>query len=127
MSERYHPNLDQVAFADSVGKSLSAMLPLARLHQAHEETAQTWEMLRELGVFEIAVPEAEGGSGLGATEEALIVLELGRRVVAPGVLASLGLVHLAHAGAASSVRKVASGYRRGPRECRWGFRSKKMS
>jgi alkylation response protein AidB-like acyl-CoA dehydrogenase len=117
MSERYHPNLDQVAFANSVGKSLSAMLPLARLHQAHEETAQTWEMLRELGVFEIAVPEAEGGSGLGATEEALIVLELGRRAVSPAVLASLGLAHLPHARRASdsSARKVASGYRRGQR------------
>ena len=118
MSERYHPDLDQVAFADSVGKSLAALLPLARLHQSHEETPQTWERLRELGVFGIALPEAEGGSGLGAAEDALIVLELGRRVVAPAVLASLGLAHLPQAArrmAQSSERKVAAGYRRGQR------------
>lgn len=116
MSERYHPDLDQVAVADSVGQSLGAMLPLARLHRAQEESAETWQQLRDLGLFGLALPEADGGSGLGAAEEAMIVLTLGRRAVAPGVLASMGLAHLPQAAQRLSVespRKVAAGYRLG--------------
>jgi alkylation response protein AidB-like acyl-CoA dehydrogenase len=116
MSEQYHPNSDQVAFADSVGKSLRSLLPLSRLHQSNEETAQTWAALHELGVLGISVSEERGGSGLGATEEALIVIELGRRVVAPSVLSTIGATHVR--AAAKYVRdtakqRVAACYRHG--------------
>jgi len=59
------------------------MLPLSRLRESPEETAETWTALRDLGVFDISMPEDQGGSGLGMIEEALIAIELGRRVVAP--------------------------------------------
>jgi alkylation response protein AidB-like acyl-CoA dehydrogenase len=94
------------------------MLPLARLHASHEESAQSWTALNDLGVFGIAVPEAQGGSGLGATEEALIVFELGRRAVGPAVLATIGAAHLsARHGDALHARehRVAAGYQRGAR------------
>jgi alkylation response protein AidB-like acyl-CoA dehydrogenase len=107
MSERYHPNPDQVTFAASAGKSLASLLPLARLHESHQENAQTWSALSELGVFAISTPEEQGGSGLGATEEALVVIELGRRVVAPSVLATIGAAHLL-----PGLQRVAAGYRR---------------
>jgi alkylation response protein AidB-like acyl-CoA dehydrogenase len=74
--------------------------------------------LGDLGVFGMSTPEEQGGSGLGATEEALIVLELGRRVVAPSVLATVGATHLRSAGARLArlaKRRVAAGYRRGDR------------
>jgi alkylation response protein AidB-like acyl-CoA dehydrogenase len=114
MSERYHPNPDQVAFAASAGKSLASLLPLSRLHEAHDESAHTWAALSELGVFGISTPEELGGSALGATEEALVVIELGRRVVAPSVLATLGAAHL-RSPQTLRERRVAAGYRRAER------------
>jgi alkylation response protein AidB-like acyl-CoA dehydrogenase len=120
-----------VALAHSLGKSLSSILPLARLRESDVESAEVWEALRDLGVFDISAPEAEGGSGLGAADEALIVIELGRRVVSPSVLATLGAAHMRlrtgcsrasvempHQGvAATSAGKarVAAGYRRSDR------------
>jgi alkylation response protein AidB-like acyl-CoA dehydrogenase len=142
MSERYHPDSDQVAFVDSVSKSLASILPLSRLHTsgatsaptsgatsaptsgatsaptAHEESSQIWADLSNLGVFGIAAPEQEGGSGLGAAEEALIVIELGRRVVSPAVLATIGATHLPGAAKRlppSAEHRVAAGYRTGHR------------
>ncbi|HKP60713.1 MAG TPA: acyl-CoA dehydrogenase family protein [Polyangiales bacterium] len=116
MSDHYHPNSEQVAFANSIGKSLISILPLSRLQKEHEEGARAWSALSELGVFAISTPEHEGGSGLGATEEALIVFELGRRVVAPSVLSTIAATHLQAAAkrvqSAASPR-VAAGYRRG--------------
>ena len=108
MSERYHPSADQVAFAVSVGKSLASILPSARLHQLKQESAPTWAELSELGVFDIA------GSGLGAVEEALIVLELGKRGVATSVLASVGAAQLLGASELRA-RRVGAAYRRGSR------------
>jgi alkylation response protein AidB-like acyl-CoA dehydrogenase len=90
----YHPNPEQVALARSLGASLSSILPLARLRESHEESAETWKALCDLGVFGISASEAEGGSGLGAADEALIVIELGRRVVTPSVLATVGAAHM---------------------------------
>lgn len=69
-------------------------MPLSRLHLLNEESAQTWTALHELGVLGISVSEERGGSGLGATEEALIVIELGKRAVAPSVLATIGATHV---------------------------------
>ena len=111
MSERYHPSPDQVAFAAAVGKSLFSILPLSRLHAAQQEDLSSWAALDDLGVFEVSVSEERGGSGLGATEEALLALELGRRVAAPALFATLGAAHLRPARG----RRVAAGYRRGER------------
>jgi alkylation response protein AidB-like acyl-CoA dehydrogenase len=110
MSERYHPSPDQVALADSLGESLASILPLSRLRESHEESAETWKALRDLGVFCASLPEDQGGSGLGIADEALIVVELGRRVVTPSVLATVGAAHMRAAG-----ERVAAGYRRGDR------------
>jgi alkylation response protein AidB-like acyl-CoA dehydrogenase len=118
MSERYHPSPDQAALAASLRESLASILPLARLRESHEESAQTWKALRALGVFAISLPEDLGGSGLGMAEEALIVVELGRRAVAPSVLATIGAGHLRAASGRShapSEHRVAAGYRRGGR------------
>lgn len=118
MTDRYHPDSDQVAFAGAVGKSLLSILPLSRLHQAYEETREVWDELQSLGVFGITAAEEQGGSALGAAEEALIVVELGRRAVAPSVLATLGAMHLLSAvnGMPDSVGvRCAAGYRRAGR------------
>jgi alkylation response protein AidB-like acyl-CoA dehydrogenase len=114
---RYHPNADQVALASTMHESLTALLPLSRLHASYVEDAQTWSSLEEIGMFGIGVSEEHGGSGLGAAEEALIVVGLGRRLAAPAVLATIGATHARTAQGELDLqgRKVASAYRRGER------------
>jgi len=114
---RYHPSSDQLALAGTIEESLAALLPLARLHQSPAEDADTWSGLDDIGIFGISLSEAEGGSGLGAAEEALIVTALGRRLAAPSVLATIGAAHgtaTAHSRSWRS-RRVAAAYRRGNR------------
>ena len=108
---RYHPDAEQLALAGTIEESLDSLVPVSRLHSAIEENADAWASLRDLGVFGITVDEAHGGSGLGAVEESLIVIGLGRRLVSPAVLATIG----AGPVLASSDKNVAAAYRRGPR------------
>lgn len=111
---RYHPNAEQVALAGTVEDSLRELLPLARLHASYHEDAPTWASLEEIGVFAIGVSEEQGGSGLGAIEEALIVLSLGRCLASPAVLATLGAAQVSSGGGRHG-RRVAAAYRHGDR------------
>ena len=113
---RYHPSAEQLALASTIEESLADVLPRARLHTTHDEDAKTWSSLDEIGIFGIGVSEEQGGSGLGAVEEALIVTALGRRLAAPGVLAAIGAAHLQSGqSAALRGRRVAAAYRSGQR------------
>jgi alkylation response protein AidB-like acyl-CoA dehydrogenase len=126
---RYHPNADQLALASTIEESLAPLLPLSRLHASQVEDAQTWSSLDDIGIFGISVTEEQGGSGLGAAEEALIVMALGQRLVAPAVVATIGAAHarlgVASAGLAQTPlgkgaagirgRRAAAAYRRGAR------------
>ena len=114
----YHPSPDQLEIAGAVEGALAELLPIARLHPSAEESADVWSGLGALGVFAICLPEDAGGSGLGAAEEALIAVSLGRRLVSPTVLASLGAPHAGAAqtrAAGGSTPRVGAGYRRGDR------------
>jgi alkylation response protein AidB-like acyl-CoA dehydrogenase len=74
---------------------------------------EEWKELAGLGWTSIAVPEDEGGAGLGFVEEALLAEELGRAVF-PGPLLSsivLALPVLRLGGAADLAATVASGER----------------
>jgi alkylation response protein AidB-like acyl-CoA dehydrogenase len=112
---QYHPSAEQLALANTIEDSLAELLPLSRLHRAHEEDNDTWRQLEEIGIFAIGLPEAEGGSGLGAAEEALIAMALGRRLAAPAVFATIGAAHALRSPSMPLGRatRVASGYRRG--------------
>lgn len=90
LDARYHPLTDQIDLADSFAEALGDLLPIARLHDAPGETAKTWSQLTELGLFGIARSEEEGGSGLGIVEEVLIASALGRQLVSPSIIATLG-------------------------------------
>lgn len=112
----YHPNQDQLAIAGAMDDALVELLPIARLHAAAEESADTWAQLDALGSFGISLAEDAGGSGLGAAEEALIVVALGKRLASPTVLATVGAAHAGFAGiraADGSTARVAAAYRRG--------------
>jgi alkylation response protein AidB-like acyl-CoA dehydrogenase len=113
----YHPSRDQLELIEALDSSITELLPLDRLHKAAAESAETWSQLRELGVFDIAVPEDAGGSGLGAAEEALMALSLGRRLASPSVLATLGAAHAkpTDGSAAFQGRTVGAGYVAGGR------------
>ena len=110
---RYHPSTEQRALASTMDESLVDLLPLSRLHTSHNEDAKTWTGLDEIGIFGIGVSEEDGGSGLGAVEEALIVTGLGRRLAAPGVLATVGAAHSQLRELRG--RRVAAAYQRGDR------------
>jgi alkylation response protein AidB-like acyl-CoA dehydrogenase len=92
---RYLPDADQLALAGTIGQALASLLPLSRLHASHVEDPGTWSSLDEIGLFGITAGEDHGGSGLGAVEEALIVIALGRRLVAPAILATIWAAHAA--------------------------------
>jgi alkylation response protein AidB-like acyl-CoA dehydrogenase len=114
----YHPNQDQLAIAGAMDDALVELLPIARLHQATEESADTWAQLDALGSFGISLAEDAGGSGLGAAEEALIVVALGKRLASPTVLATVAAAHAGFGGLRSadgSTARVAAAYRRGDR------------
>lgn len=114
---RYHPSADQLELANTIDESVLPLLPLSRLHDSHEETDHTWTSLEEIGIFGITAAEEKGGSGLGAVEEALIVITLGRRLIAPAVLATMGAVHATPIDGAAELRgrRIAAGYRRAHR------------
>jgi alkylation response protein AidB-like acyl-CoA dehydrogenase len=114
---RYQPSAEQRALVSTIDDSLSALLPLSRLHASHTEDSQTWSSLEEIGMFGISVSEERGGSGLGAAEEALIVIGMGRRLVAPAVLATIGATHAQLDQDAQDLRgrRVAAAYRHGER------------
>ncbi len=111
---RYHPNAEQLTLASTIEESVHELLPLSRLHSMLEERADTWANLRELGLFDITVAEEHGGSELGATEEALIVMQLGRRLASPAVLATIGAAR-ALLSSGMTRQNVAVAYRRGSR------------
>jgi alkylation response protein AidB-like acyl-CoA dehydrogenase len=113
---RYHPSADQLSLAGTIEESVAPLLPLARLHGAVEETGEVWASLEEIGIFGITTPESQGGSGLGAVEEALIAMTLGRCLAAPAVLATMGAAHAVPVGGVElKARRIAAGYRRGDR------------
>ncbi|MGJ4728139.1 acyl-CoA dehydrogenase family protein [Luteimonas sp. SDU101] len=109
---RYHPCLEQRAVAEMFADSLHGLLPLESVHARHCEDAALWAELEGIGLFGIGREEAAGGAGLGAAEEALIAMELGRGLVSPSVLATIGAAHARpRAGSAPLVDvRVAAGW-----------------
>jgi alkylation response protein AidB-like acyl-CoA dehydrogenase len=112
---RYQPSADQRALASTIDASLADLLPLSRRHASNGEDAKTWLALEEIGLFGISLSEQRGGSGLGAAEEALIVMGLGRRLAAPAVLATIGATHAPVSAERVSQARVAAAYRSGER------------
>lgn len=86
----YHPTPDQIDLADLFGEALVAILPIARLHADPADPGDIFDRLGEIGLFGIARAEGDGGSGLGVVEECLIATTLGRQLVAPSIIATLG-------------------------------------
>jgi alkylation response protein AidB-like acyl-CoA dehydrogenase len=101
--------------ASTIEESVVPLMPLARLHVSPQESSEVWASLEEIGIFGITVPESQGGSGLGAVEEALIALTLGRCLAAPAVFATMGAAHAVPFGGTLKGKRIAAGYRRAGR------------
>lgn len=84
----------------------------SRYHPGADVLAHVVASLEDIGMVGMGVSGARCGSGFGAAEEALIVVGLGRRLVAPAMLATIGALHVR---IELNGRRVAAAYRRGER------------
>ncbi len=94
---------DQVALVDGLRSLLAGRFSneVVRALEATGGVARDrWRELAETGVFSLALPEAEGGVGLGWIDAALVFEELGRALV-PGPLVATALAAGLVDGAAS--------------------------
>lgn len=119
-SLRYHPTAEQRCLIGEFERPLVALMPIARLHDAPAgEAASCWSTMAEMGLFSLGLPEEVGGTGLGASEEALLAERLGRQLASPSILATMMAVHAEDGGiaqqAASACLRVAAGWRRADR------------
>jgi alkylation response protein AidB-like acyl-CoA dehydrogenase len=84
----FQPDADQQALVEAVHAFCEGEFPPTRLKElAAGDTfdPKLWRGLSDIGIFSLALPEAEGGAGLGMAEAALVLEELGRWLV-PGPL-----------------------------------------
>jgi hypothetical protein len=108
---------DQVSLRDAVAKWVEKGFDFSRRHalaKAGGFTRDVYNELAELGLTGLAVPEAEGGLGLGPVEAMVVMEELGRGLVnAPYTAAALVSPALLQAGPtdlqAAWLPKIATG------------------
>ena len=85
------PDGDEIGIADAASEFLAEAMPIERLHSAAsaDMTLTLRQQLGEMGWFALALPEADGGSGLSAVEHALFFREVGRQCGALDVLSQV--------------------------------------
>ena len=115
---RFHLSSEQVAIQDAIRGTLADAFPAERRHALADSDADfdadSWKALMELGLGGLAIPEEDGGSGLGLLDAALAVEVLGQGA-APGpvawhILTCLALARSVNLGARSSLLgKLVSG------------------
>ncbi len=79
---------DQEALRDGIRSFCDGRFPLDAARRPRDEGGferALWRELAEMGVFQLRLPEAKGGLGLGMADAVLVFAELGRRLV-PGPL-----------------------------------------
>lgn len=75
------PDGEEIEIANAAAEFLADAMPIARLHEpgSADMDEATRRRLGEMGWFALALPEAQGGSGLSAVEFALFFREAGRQ------------------------------------------------
>jgi alkylation response protein AidB-like acyl-CoA dehydrogenase len=82
------PSDEQTQIVDTIKGVLADQAPIDRLREhgaIGNPDAALWPKLGELGFLGLSLTEAQGGVGLGATEEMLIFVEFGRYLISLGV------------------------------------------
>lgn len=78
---RFHPSEEQLAIQDALRGTLADTLPAERLRTLIDDPVDidrpSWDALMALGLVGIALPEADGGSGLGLLDLAMSIEVLG--------------------------------------------------
>lgn len=114
---RFHLTSEQVAIQDAVRGTLADCWGIERLHRMADDDAEfdeaSWQALMALGVGSLALPEAQGGAGLGLLDAAL-VCEVAGAAAAPGpvigqVLTAMAMAASDNAEARAHLAAVASG------------------
>lgn len=114
---RFHLTSEQVAIQDAVRGTLADCWGIERLHRMADDDAEfdetSWQALMALGVGSLALPEAQGGAGLGLLDAAL-VCEVAGEAAAPGpligqVLTAMAMAASDNAEAGAHLAAVASG------------------
>jgi len=106
---RFHPSEEQLAIQEALKRTLADILPADRLHKLVDGNQQfdrnSWDALMALGLGAIALPEAQGGSGLRLLDLAMAVEVLGQRAV-PGPIAQHVVVGLALSRCSNEVARA---------------------
>lgn len=114
---RFHLTEEQSAIQDAVRGTLADVWGMAQLHKFADSDAdfdpQSWQALMALGVGGLALPEADGGAGLGLLDAALVCEVVGE-AAAPGpiigqILAAIALAHSTNAATKPLLPAIASG------------------
>lgn len=87
---RFHPTEEQLAIQDALKGTLADSFPSERLHKLIDSDEDfdraSWDALMALGLGGLALPENQGGSGLGLLDLAMAIEVLGEGAVAGPVL-----------------------------------------
>ena len=114
---RFHLTEVQVASQDAVRGTLAGVWGMEQLHKFADGDADfdaaSWQALMELGVGGLALPEADGGAGLGLLDAAL-VCEVAGEAAAPGpligqILTAIAVANSDNAEAKALLPAIASG------------------
>ena len=106
---RFHLTSEQVAIQDAVRGTLADCWGMEQLHKFADGDADfdpaSWEALMALGLGGLALPESDGGAGLGLLDAAL-VCEVAGADAAPGPLIGQLLAGIAVAGCANPATRA---------------------
>ena len=114
---RFHLSSEQVAIQDAVKGTLGECWGMERLHKFADGEAnfdaESWQALMALGLGGLALPEAEGGAGLGLLDAALVCEVVGG-AAAPGpvigqIVTALALAACTNPATRALLPGVASG------------------
>lgn len=114
---RFHLSAEQVAIQDAVRGTLRECWGMEQLHAfadgAVDFDPASWQALMALGIGGLALPESEGGAGLGLLDAAL-VCEVAGEAAAPGpligqILAAIAVANCANPATRELLGGIASG------------------
>ena len=80
----------QLELHATVARALSDTLPFDGLGARGTDDAAGWDLMAEMGLFGLLVPEANGGLGLSLVDLALIAEEFGARLAPQSIIDTLG-------------------------------------
>jgi len=88
---------DQEALVEAISAFCTGRMPVDTVRELAEEGGirrELWKELADMGVFSLAVPEADGGVGLGWSDATLVAEALGRHLIPGPVVDTMNVAGL---------------------------------